>query len=137
MGRKKAYEAEGIKVLYEPALCIHAAECVHRLPGVFDPERRPWIDAAAAGADAIARVVERCPTGALTYELEPSDPEQADQEATVRLAPDGPLYLRGTITVTTPAGEETACSRVALCRCGQSKNKPFCDNAHLEAGFKG
>ncbi len=137
MGRKKAYEADGITVSYEAALCIHAAECVHRLPDVFDPQRRPWIDAGAAGAEAVAHVVERCPTGALTYVLLGQPPEAPDIEASVRLETDGPIYMRGDLTVELADGNQTRCTRLALCRCGQSKNKPFCDNSHVESNFRG
>ena len=137
MARQKTYESDGISVLYDPRLCIHAAECVHRLPDVFDPKRRPWIDAGAAGPDAIARVVERCPSGALTYVLRDEPAEVPDEEATIRLSPNGPVYVRGDVTIERPDGTRTRVARVALCRCGDSNNKPFCDNSHIEAGFTG
>jgi CDGSH-type Zn-finger protein len=54
----------------------------------------------------------------------------------VTLAPNGPLILDGQLELRLGAGEE-ACQgvRTALCRCGQSANKPFCDGAHKAAGF--
>lgn len=64
-GRAKVYEGGGIAVEWEPSLCIHSAHCVASLPAVFDPKRRPWVDATAAEADAIERVVAGCPSGAL------------------------------------------------------------------------
>ncbi len=131
------YKGNGLTVHYNVRRCIHAEECVHGLPQVFDPHRRPWIDATQADNDALANVIQRCPTGALHYSRSDGGAEEAVPTTnTVHLAPDGPLYLRGDLTVTTPDGntivEDT---RIALCRCGASKNKPFCDNSHLDIDF--
>jgi len=56
-------------VRYDPAICIHAGECVRGLPSVFSLSRKPWIDVNAASAAAIIEQVKRCPSGALSYEL--------------------------------------------------------------------
>ena len=50
---------------------------------------------------------------------------------------DGPLIVRGQFRVVGPDGEEIDCGRrtVALCRCGRSARKPFCDGSHRAAGF--
>ncbi|MCH9649147.1 MAG: CDGSH iron-sulfur domain-containing protein [Deltaproteobacteria bacterium] len=130
------YESDALVVEYEVARCIHAAECVHGLPGVFDPKRRPWIDASAASADDIAKVIQACPTGALRYQRRDGVPgEPTAERNTARVASDGPVYLEGEIRLHLPNGEVLEENRVALCRCGASKNKPFCDNSHVEAGF--
>ncbi|HEX6586103.1 MAG TPA: CDGSH iron-sulfur domain-containing protein [Solirubrobacterales bacterium] len=52
--------------------------------------------------------------------------------------PDGPYLLRGEFRLTTPGGEEIDPRRktVALCRCGASRRKPFCDGTHKLIGFK-
>jgi len=124
-------------VRFEPRRCIHAAECVFGLQAVFDPERRPWIDPQAAAADAIARVVERCPTGALHHERKDGGPaEEPDESNRVRVTRNGPLYLRGRIEV---IGEDATVLardvRLALCRCGASASKPYCDNSHRAIRF--
>ncbi len=64
-GNIRHYADERIDVSYDATRCIHAAECVHGLPAVFDTARRPWILPSGADADAIAAVVAKCPTGAL------------------------------------------------------------------------
>jgi len=135
---KKSYEGDGIVVHFEARRCIHAAECVRRLPAVFDVGRRPWILADAAPADPIAEIVERCPSGALTYErTDGGRTESVDPVPTIRARRHGPLYLRGSCTVTDHGGAPVEVGpRAALCRCGGSKNKPFCDNSHLERGFR-
>lgn len=133
----RAYEGDDVIVRYSVRRCIHAEECVHGLPGVFDPQQRPWIDPDGAPADAVAAVILRCPTGALHYERKDGGAEEPiPEENTIRVAPDGPLYVRGDLEITTPDGtvllRET---RAALCRCGASKIKPFCDNSHEDIGF--
>src|SRR5690606_8597913 len=94
--------------------------------------RRPWIDPAQAAPDAVAEVVTRCPTGALHFNRTDGGPEEAVPTANaVTVAPDGPLYVRGDVRVEVPGGEVVLRdTRVALCRCGRSKNQPFCDNSH-------
>jgi CDGSH-type Zn-finger protein/uncharacterized Fe-S cluster protein YjdI len=126
------YESDDVTVSFDSNRCIHARECVQGLPGVFDADRRPWVDPAAADADEIAAVIERCPTGALQYERRDGGPaEPPPVRNTVTVAADGPLYLRGDIALVTPDGETVLTdTRVGLCRCGHSENKPLCDNSH-------
>jgi uncharacterized Fe-S cluster protein YjdI len=59
------YPTDALTVEWRPNRCIHSGRCVRALPLVFDPRRRPWIDMTAADADAIARAVNNCPSGAL------------------------------------------------------------------------
>jgi CDGSH-type Zn-finger protein len=60
-------------------------------------------------------------------------------EVTIRLRDNGPLVVEGPITVIDADGNkfviDSAKPAVALCRCGQSKNKPFCDGSHRTCGF--
>jgi CDGSH-type Zn-finger protein/uncharacterized Fe-S cluster protein YjdI len=132
------YEGDGIVVTYEARRCIHAEQCVHGLPAVFDTKRKPWVDPRAATADEVARVIERCPTGALQYERKDGGAQEAlPAKNTIRVAPDGPLYLHGRVRVNAANGEPVAReTRLALCRCGQSALKPFCDGSHGKSGFK-
>lgn len=132
------FPAEGITVQFRPGRCIHSANCVRGLPAVFRPGERPWVHTESAPADAIARVIHTCPTGALTYERTdggPAEPVPARNSAV--LAPDGPIYLRGRIRVVTLGGEVALeGNRMALCRCGASARKPLCDGSHRRAGFR-
>lgn len=133
----RTYESDDIVVRYDVRRCIHAERCVHGLPRVFDPERRPWIDPAQGEADAVAEVVMRCPTGALQFERKDGGAEEAaPPENVVTIEPGGPLYVHGDIELTTPEGTVLLKdTRVALCRCGASSNKPLCDNSHEKIGF--
>jgi uncharacterized Fe-S cluster protein YjdI len=134
----KEYADEHITVYWEPAYCIHTAICINRLPGVFDPAARPWIDIGAAGADEIADAVMRCPTGALHFGRHDGGPEEpTPDETTVQPRTNGPLFVRGNLKLIDAeraiVREDT---RAALCRCGQSANKPFCDGTHRADGFR-
>ena len=68
MGKLRAYDGEQVRVTFEASRCIHAAQCVSRLPTVFDTARRPWIDPNGATAEVIEAVVRRCPTGCMSWD---------------------------------------------------------------------
>lgn len=136
MAQVKEYWSDEIVVTYDAARCVHAAECIRGLPQVFDTGQRPWIQPANAAADQVAEVVIRCPTGALHFERKdggPAEPLPAVNTVQVRL--NGPLYLRGDVAVTLADGGVLKDTRVALCRCGASSHKPFCDNSHRAVNF--
>lgn len=128
------YEGTALTVLYDPQRCIHAAECVRGLPEVFDSARRPWVAPDGSPPETLAEVIRRCPSGALHYEGDvPEEPE----ENAVTVTADGPLKLRGRIEIASPDDSLLLTeTRATLCRCGASRNKPFCDGSHREAGFR-
>jgi CDGSH-type Zn-finger protein/uncharacterized Fe-S cluster protein YjdI len=127
------YPGADTTVTYDVARCIHAAACVRGLPAVFDPTRKPWVEPDRAPADAIASTILRCPSGALHIQGMAETPEAP---AAVAVTPDGPLYVRGDLDILSASGELLLHdTRVALCRCGASRNKPLCDNSHQNTGF--
>lgn len=138
MGERKLhrYEGEAITVTFDLVRCIHSAECVKGLPEVFDPQRKPWVDPDRAPAERVAEVVRRCPTGALHYSGVDEQVEPVPGRNTARLVADGPLVLEGRLEIETVDGEVLRDTRIALCRCGASRHKPFCDGSHAEAGFE-
>lgn len=134
----RTYANESIEVQWEPRLCIHTQNCVRALGEVFDHDARPWIRIDAADADRIAATVATCPTGALQFRrFDGGSQEEPPAETTVEPRPDGPLFVRGRLRVVDGDGnivrEDT---RMALCRCGASENKPFCDGSHRRIGFR-
>lgn len=137
MARTREYEGSDILIRYDPKLCIHAAECVNGHRRLFDRNRRPWVDPSAAPADEAAAVIERCPTGALQYErLDGGPAERPPARNELRIEPDGPVVGHGRIAVRDAEGRTVVRPlRIALCRCGASENKPFCDGSHATAGF--
>ncbi len=132
----KKYISEEIDVYYDVKRCIHAAECVRGLPAVFDTAKRPWIQPANASAEAVAEVVSLCPSGALHYLRKTGEEtnEPIPAKNVILVTANGPLYVQGDLQIEM-ADEPMPETRAALCRCGQSANKPFCDNAHKTADF--
>jgi len=129
------YDGDDVTVTWDQKRCIHAKECVRGLPDVFDPDRRPWIDPDQADADAVTDVVRRCPTGALHLTRTGEDPEPTPDANRIRIEADGPLYIHGDIELLdSDGGVLLRDTRVALCRCGRSSNKPLCDGSHTD-GF--
>ena len=140
MSEKKVFNYDGAQadVHWDGRLCIHIGECGRAPNDLFVGGRQPWCQPDQASPDEVAEVVNRCPTGALTYlRKDGGEVEAADAENVVSVMYNGPLYVRGDLEVEGASGDMPGVRfRAALCRCGQSKNKPFCDNSHEDAGFK-
>jgi CDGSH-type Zn-finger protein/uncharacterized Fe-S cluster protein YjdI len=135
--REHVYKGKGVEVRFVLKRCIHSGECLNHLPGVFSMRRRPWVKPDGDDPERVAQVVEMCPTGALHHtRLDGGPQEVPPAENVVSVVVDGPLYVRGDVRVVDPEGNELLRdTRVALCRCGASRNRPLCDNAHIGAGF--
>lgn len=132
MARKKEYEGEDLIVSFEMKRCIHARNCFLKLPNVFDPDQRPWVQPDNAPAEEIASMVRSCPSGALGFRYKNGDKEAAPKINRVAILENGPLALAGELSL---EGGDTE-TRLTLCRCGLSKNKPYCDYSHVEARFQ-
>jgi len=132
------YDGEEADVQWDGRLCIHVGECGRANNNLFVGGRQPWCQPDRVSAEEVADVVARCPSGALTYTRKDGGPsEAADAENVVSVMYNGPLYLRGELQVDGAADDMAGVRfRAALCRCGQSKTKPFCDNSHETAGFR-
>ncbi|MBF9032320.1 iron-binding protein [Rhodobacterales bacterium HKCCE3408] len=130
----KPIETDDLTIHFNGRRCIHARRCVLGLPGVFLPDAgRDWIQPAGADTEALVRVIDACPSGALSYERKDGGAEEAAPEVnTVTLWENGPIAVHAPMTM--PDGSNRM--RAALCRCGQSKSKPYCDNSHLDMRFK-
>ena len=130
---KKTYLKDGLTVLWDSDKCIHARKCRQQLPEVFDSTRRPWIDLSKADVEAIKRVIDCCPTGALSYEVAG---EQKTGEVTITIIKDGPAKVTGKVRLVKENGEVIEADDVfALCRCGASQKAPFCDGSHYRIQF--
>ena len=139
MKRLQVYEAEGLIVSFDPAICIHSAVCLTSLPAVFDIAERRWIRPEAASADEVEAAVAKCPSGALqTIRAGRGRSSGAVVPAGVDVTarPNGPLVVRGPIRVTKEGGEVVSKESCALCRCGATGTAPFCDGSHNRIGFR-
>lgn len=136
----KKYTNGEITVTWKPGMCIHSAVCFKGLPEVFDPRRKPWIEMDQSSTEKIMEQIKRCPSGALSFELNNSEqtPEPAIDGNLIEVTPDGPLLIHGNITVKDREGNSSKKENVtAFCRCGHSNNKPYCDGSHRKVGFTG
>ena len=149
----KTYTNGEVTVFWKPDLCIHSTKCFHSLPEVFNPKIRPWIQLDKSSTDKIIETVKNCPSGALSFKYnsessneaktmeEPTAPIQETEqkpEASVRIqvSPNGPLLVTGNAIIVNTDGTETIKEgKFALCRCGQSTRKPFCDGTHKTITF--
>ncbi len=137
----KTYSNGEVKVIWKPDVCIHSENCFKGLPDVFNPNNRPWINAEGAQTQTIVDQIKKCPSGALSFEMEGASSEEADPIKETQMAEvieNGPLRVHGTIEVKFPNGEVHTKHKVtAFCRCGASSNKPFCDGTHKKTDFRG
>lgn len=63
----REYTNGEITIVWQPKLCVHAADCFIELPEVFDPEKLPWVNPHGASTERIIEQIERCPSCALSY----------------------------------------------------------------------
>lgn len=126
-------ETKDITIHFDGKKCIHARKCVMGLPKIFVPgSKGGWIFPEHAETEVLARVIDSCPSGALSYKRHDNGQDEPQPEVnTARLWENGPIEVKGTLTLP----NDTTATRALLCRCGQSKNKPFCDNSHIAAKF--
>lgn len=127
----KPIETDDLTIHFDGKTCIHARRCVLGLPGVFDPDARPWIQPGETPTDEIVAIIEACPSGALSYERKSGPGEAAPKSNTVRVWENGPLEVRGDVRIEGQAPRH----RALICRCGRTANPPFCDNSHHD-GFQ-
>ena len=134
---RKVYRGRNIEVSFDLDICIHVAECLRGEPRVFELDRRPWVLPDEGDADVVATVVERCPSGALQYVRHDGKPQEG-YAGTTTVTPmrNGPLLVVGKVEVKHEDGTVETLPRASLCRCGQSRIKPFCDNQHIATNFR-
>lgn len=134
--RRILYEGEGVDMSDDRDFCTHAGFCGDRFTTV-------WVmihqTADPAVRERLKDMVRRCPSGRLTYSIPPrtDDEEPAYVPPSVGIEPNGPIWVRGGIRVESEDGTPYEVrNRVTLCRCGRSRNKPFCDGSHKFVGFQ-
>jgi len=132
--RATSYGGEGIEVLDDRPLCVHAGFCGNKVTNVWKMAEKTGDSQVRAEAMGM---IERCPSGALSYSVE-GEINEPDLPVEVAVIPDGPLWVSGGLEVAREGGSvlETR-NRMTLCRCGASGSKPLCDGSHKDAGFSG
>lgn len=135
----KRYQNGDFTVVWKPKLCIHAKICVKRLPEVYNPDEKPWIQAENASIEALKSQISECPSGALSYEIVGEKKlDSTNLETKIQVMTNGPLLVHGDLEVTET--DKTVLKKngtTAFCRCGASSNKPYCDGTHNSIQFLG
>jgi len=139
------YTNNEVTVVWKPDTCIHSRICWTQLREVFDPAKKPWVNMEAASTEAIIAQVRKCPSGALSYYLN-AEGEQSIQNdiqaeaasiMNIEIKKNGPILITTDCVITHGDGsKETKQGTTALCCCGQSSNKPYCDGTHRKIGFE-
>jgi CDGSH-type Zn-finger protein/uncharacterized Fe-S cluster protein YjdI len=126
-------EGKHLTLVYEGKRCIHARFCVTGAPSVFLANvQGPWIQPDGIETPRLIEIAHACPSGAIRYERKDGGPDEAAPQVNLLAVREaGPYAVRGELTI---AGERKG-YRATLCRCGASKNKPYCDGSHHEVGF--
>jgi CDGSH-type Zn-finger protein len=131
------YRGGAITIHDNRAICAHAGICTDSIAAVFKYGSEPWIDPDAADAPAVIAAIRKCPSGALSYSIEAGDSPMTPRSPAITVTKDGPYAIVGGIGLgNEPRGKGASTEHYTLCRCGASKNKPFCDGSHWDAGFK-
>lgn len=135
--RREDYPGQGIVIHDNRSLCAHAGHCTEGLGAVFRMREEPWIRADAADAQAIIQTIRRCPSGALSYSVDGVEHRDQERPPMVTVIKDGPYEVTGGVElVGVTFGAGASREHYCLCRCGASRNKPFCDGSHWRVGFR-
>lgn len=131
------YAGKDITIHDNRGVCAHSGYCTDNSPAVFRMGQEPWIYPDAEEAEKIARTIRMCPSGALSYTKDGVLYKDRDREPGITISKNGPHRVVGGIGLNDPTGP-TPESRehYTLCRCGGSKNKPFCNGAHWYINFR-
>lgn len=126
-------EGQNLTLIYEGKKCIHARFCVTGAPEVFLANvKGPWIKPDATDSDNLAEIAHACPSGAIRYKRKDGKhDESAPPVNLIAVREGGPYAVHADIQIE----DQKSFYRATLCRCGASKNKPFCDGSHHEISF--
>jgi CDGSH-type Zn-finger protein/uncharacterized Fe-S cluster protein YjdI len=121
-----------LTLYFEGRRCIHSRHCVLEAPTVFLANTPgAWIHPESTSVEHCVRVAQTCPSGAIRYERHDGGAQEtAPPVNVIRVRENGPYAVHAALRL--PTGDEL---RATLCRCGQSKRKPWCDGSHATAEF--
>ena len=155
--RDRQYTNGEITVFWIPSKCIHATTCFRELIEVFNPGRRPWVNMEEAPTRRIIEVVNKCPTQALVWkynkdlteeerkalrdvdrrlEENPKTLSGTNAPTSIRIMKDGPIFVEGNFKIIGAENQELKPTiMTSFCRCGSSRNMPYCDGTHRKIDF--
>lgn len=134
--KRESYQGKKITIHDNRGICAHAGHCTDGLSSTFRMKEEPWIHPDAASVDKIIATIRTCPSGALSYSVDDVEHRDWTGAPTIFVAPNGPYVVSGGLDLLdTDWAEGASKEHFTLCRCGDSKNKPFCDGAHWNSKF--
>lgn len=135
--RRTSYIGQHITIHDNRGICSHAGYCTDNLKTVFKLGEEPWIDADGAKTKEIIDTIRQCPSGALSYSVDDNEYRNHDRPPMVTVTKNGPYAVTGGIElIDQKLGDGASSEHYTLCRCGASRNKPFCDGTHWHIGFE-
>ncbi len=136
--RVHSYSNDEITVSWDADTCFHSEVCTKNLSSVFNLKQKPWVNVNGATKEEIIKLINTCPSGALSYNLSSTEEKDITPSVSIRIVPDGPMLVNGAFELTDKDGNVSKVDKnTAFCRCGGSENKPYCDGTHKKIGFKG
>ena len=114
------------------SVCAQSGNCVKHAKSIFVPGSEPWIKPTGEIPGKVIKAVEKCPSGALSYTFDGKVQVIEERPPKIQIVRNGPYLVEGGPALLGTATPQTR-EHYALCRCGASKNKPFCDGSHLTA----
>ncbi len=134
---RERYAGSRITIFDNRALCAHAGHCTDGLKEVFRMREEPWIAPDAASVEKVIETIRKCPSGALSYAIDGAEGAPPKRAPAVEVTDDGPYAVTGGVELAgAKFGEGASREHYTLCRCGMSKNKPFCDGSHWGVKFR-
>lgn len=131
------YVGKQMTVFFNRSICAGAAFCVNQLPNVFSSESSTnWIFPDQDENESIIKTIKACPSGALSYRIDEETFIDARDTPKVTIMKDGPYMMEAIDFNGEIKAQNWSTSKYTLCRCGMSKNKPYCDYTHAENGWK-
>ncbi|MGB5965430.1 MAG: (4Fe-4S)-binding protein, partial [Sulfurimonadaceae bacterium] len=127
------YEGQEITIHFNRSICAGAAACVHGLPTVFTSDNSTdWIRPDNEKNAKIIETIKACPSGALSYSVKGKTTIDARSVPKITIVKNGPYKVEGITLEGMPTPTNFSTTKYVLCRCGHSKNRPYCDYSHAE-----
>jgi CDGSH-type Zn-finger protein/truncated hemoglobin YjbI len=144
--RRDTYVGLQVTIYDNRGICQHSGLCTDRLATAFRAGEEPFVAPSAGRMDEIVRAVRDCPSGALSYAIDGVEAREAvdwhdQREPAIDVTKDGPYRIAGSLALHEAGGDDvpraagSSREHYALCRCGQSRNKPFCSGMHWYVDF--
>lgn len=127
----QVYEKDDVKVVFNRSICEGSGNCVGKFPDIYKNASKDWIKVEEGSIEELQDSINACPTGALALFVKNKMYVKTFDKSKITYKKKSPFNLVGKFTINIDKWPKNSnASKVSLCRCGASKNKPFCDYSH-------